>query len=162
MKTLNLHLSRINFLGLMAILIIISVFMTMGARAQALEWHTTNQATYAWDAVTKNQAGDTIPDTDVIEYTVYTVNSGTPKPYEPASKLVVRTAETQVVLTFTEEGSYFIGIRAHRTVDDEEVGQSVIVWSDDPVSTNDKPFGTRYYLPPASVEGIRKPEPDNQ
>jgi hypothetical protein len=41
----------------------------------AQEWHTTNQITVVWDAVTEMQGGAVIPETDIIEYRVYLANA---------------------------------------------------------------------------------------
>ena len=61
MKTHNLLKSMIG------ILLILTVFMTMGARVHALEWKTANQVTLAWDSVTTRADGEPIGATAKID-----------------------------------------------------------------------------------------------
>lgn len=154
MKTLKIDLSRMKILG---ILLIISVFMTMGAAAHAFEWFTANQYTIAWDAVTLKSDGSDLPSTDTIEYVAYLANAvSDPDKSNPVE--VYTGAEVQTVITLNVEGQYLAGVKSVRKIEDGTVvSESVINWSDDPDATGGKPFGVRFYLSPALVTGIGKP-----
>lgn len=140
----------------LVMLIMISAFLMMGADAQALNWHTANQTTVAWDAVTLNSDGDPIPTTDAVSYVGYLVNAATdPEKTNPVE--VYSGTETQTTLTLTEEGSYYFGVKAVRNLADGTVaGESVIAWADDPAFTGaGNEFGIRFYLGPAPPTGLR-------
>lgn len=114
---------------------------------------TANQVTVAWDAVTQLSNGDPLPATDSMEYSVYTTDAIVPDKTEGAA--VWRGPELQTVITFTIEGMYWVGVRAHRIRDGTELNQSTVAWSDNPVSTNDSPWGVQFWLPPGIVQGLR-------
>lgn len=154
MKTSILHSSKIKFL---AMLLMITVFLTMGAAAQAFEWFTANQYTIAWDVVTLKSDGTEIPATDTVEYVAYLANAVTdPDKSNPVE--VYAGAETQTLITLSAEGQYLAGVKSVRKIEDGTVvSESVINWSDDPGATGGNPFGIRFYLSPATVTGIGKP-----
>ena len=152
------NLSRIK-ITLITILLIIAVSMTMGSRAHAFEWFPANQRTVAWDAVTLKTDDAPIDATDTIEYSVYLANSITdPNKTNPVQ--IWRGPETQTLITLVTEGSYFVGVRSHRMLEDgTEVGESTIAWSDDPLATGaNGEFGVQYFLGPKEVQGLR-PQP---
>lgn len=155
MKTQNLHLSRINFFGLTTILLILAV-LAMGARAQAFTWHTANQFTVAWDAVTVKDDGKPLPATDSIEYTLYVVDAiADPTKANPTE--VWRGSDLQALITISVEGQYWAGVRSHRMLaDGSEASQSVIVWSDDPAAVSGDTWGMRYFIPPGKAMGLKK------
>lgn len=151
MKTLKVPNLLQMFLGLLFIITVFLLIFPLSVTAQ--EWHTANQATVAWDAVTEMDNGDQIPSTDTLEYSVYVSDSlASPK---DSSVVAWRGPELLTVVTLTAEGSYFVGIQAHRMKDGTELSQSIIVWSDDPVATNNTPWGLQFWLPPSIVEGLR-------
>ena len=154
MKTLKINLSTMKILGM---LIIISVFMTMGAAAHAFEWYTANQYTIAWDAVTLKSDDTPIPSTDTVEYVAYLANALT-DPDKSNPKEVYRGTDVEITITLNYEGQYWAGVKAIRKIaDGTEVSESVIVWSDDPDATGNNPFGVRFYLSPKTVTGIGRP-----
>jgi hypothetical protein len=155
MKTYNLsnpsNLFR-SMLILISILLLSAVFMT--PPVAALDWHTADQATVAWDAVTVNTDGGHLGAQDNVEYSVYLTDST--NPLKDSSTAVWRGSETQTLVTLSQEGSFYAGVRAHRIRDGTEVSISSVSWADDPVVTNDSPWGLLFFFPPASVKGIMK------
>jgi len=124
--------------------------------ALAQTWHTANQATVAWDAVTTIDNGDPLPAGDTIEYVVYLSNAITdPNKDNPVE--VARTTDTSQLITLNVEGSYFVGCKAIRKIaDGTEVGESVVAWSDDPQYVlNGETFGLRYFLAPSAPGNLR-------
>lgn len=135
---------------------IISALLLCTGTAQAQQWYTTNQATLAWDAVTKLVDGRPLPEGNVIQYKVYLANavtdSGKTNPIEVGTGIV----ETRYVITLNQEGKYFVGIRAVRIVGGEAVAQSEVTWADDPASNPQPgPFGLRFFESPGAVGGHR-------
>lgn len=122
----------------------------------AQEWHTANQITISWDAVTEMQGGVAIPETDIIEYKIYLSNAVTdPDKTNPAE--IDSVNATSYTITLVNEGSYFVGLQTIRTLADETfAGESVIGWSDDPAIVLDgHTFGIRHFLPPLVPTGLR-------
>lgn len=154
MKTTKLHSSRINFYGLVGILLIITVFMTMGARAQAFTWITANQFTVGWDAVTQKADGTPLPLTDTVEYTLYIADTKT-DPLKASPIQVYRGPELQAAFTLENEGRYWAGVKAHRMEEDgTELGESIISWSDDVAVVDGDTWGMRYFIPPGKAKGL--------
>lgn len=139
------------------LIVILALFiMLIGSIALAQTWHTANQATVAWDAVTTVDNGDPLPATDTIEYVVYLSNAVTdPDKNNPVE--VARTTNTEQLITLNVEGSYFVGCKAIRKIaDGTNVGESVVAWSDDPQYVlNGQTFGLRYFMPPAAPSNLR-------
>lgn len=141
--------------------IFLVLFLTFSLTAFGQEWHTTNQITVVWDAVTEMQGGIAIPETDIIEYRVYLANAITdPDKTNPAEIDVTRN--TSYVITLTDEGHYFVGLQTIRKIlvgsngDESVVGESVIGWTDDPAIVLDgHTFGIRHFLPPMVPTGLR-------
>ena len=73
MRKLNLFKSFKSFLGLLFILTVFLFIIPLPVAA--FDWHTANQTTIAWDAVTLNQDGGTLPAADTVEYSVYVSDS---------------------------------------------------------------------------------------
>ncbi len=142
-----------NFRMLGLVLLMAATLMTM--RAHAFTWHTANQNTVAWDAVTTLDDGSAIPTDNTVEYAVFLVNSDTdPQKQNPA--MVWRGPGTSTLITLNTEGQYWVGVKAYRMLGDgTEVGESTISWSDDPGSTNDNDWGLRYFLAPAKPGGLK-------
>jgi len=125
------------------------VFLVAGL-ALAQTWHTANQATVAWDAVT-------VPADSTVEYIVYLSNAVTdPNKDNPAE--VATTTDLDQLITLNVEGSYFVGVKSRRilTADGTNVGESDISWSDDPTRVqNGETFGLRYFIPPDAPGNLR-------
>ena len=120
--------------------------MFMSATVFALEWQTANQLTVAWDPSAK------IVSTDIISYTVYSKVMGTDTPVK-----IGETADTQYVVTFIEEGRYYLGVSATRLVADGETIESDINWSDINGESTPNPFGVRFYVSPSIPLNLHRP-----
>jgi hypothetical protein len=130
-------------------------FLLMAGMAFAQTWHTANQTTFAWDAVTTLSNGDPVPVGDTIEYEVFIVNAITDPGKTSPTSLGLTTA-TSMLITLVDEGSYFVGAKSFRKISDGTVvGESIIAWSDDPqYCLNGEAFGIRYFLPPSAPGGF--------
>lgn len=135
--------------------------MLVATAAWALDWHTANQATLAWDAVTTDAAGNTIPAAgERVTYVVYLANSVTdPNKANPVQ--VGSTQDTQLTITLGTKGSYFVGIKSVLESDNGAGGwtaasESEVVWSDDPTYVQGGvTFGLRYYPAPSAPVGLK-------
>ncbi len=131
-------------------LFVVLFLVLLAGIALAQTWHTTNQATVAWDAVT-------VPADSTVEYVVYLSNAITdPDKNNPAE--VATTTSLDQLITLNVEGSYFVGVKSRRilTADGTNVGESDISWSDDPTRVqNGETFGLRYFIPPDAPREIR-------
>ena len=132
------------------VLNVVLAIVLIHSLAYSQDWVNTNQATVAWDQVV--YALDT---GESLVYKVYLANSKTdPNKTNPA--LVGETSELQYQLTFTEKGSYFVGLQTVIRVDGEEVAVSDIGWSDDPqYAASGQTFGIRFYPAPDAPVGLR-------
>ena len=131
-------------------------FLLYTALGLGQEWHTANQITITWDAVTEMQGRVAIPETDIIEYRVYLSNAITdPDKTNPAE--IDITGDTSYLITLVNEGQYFVGLQTIRKLADGEViGESVIGWSDDPaIVFEEHTFGIRHFLSPMVPVGMR-------
>ena len=132
-------------------------FLVLGAavcnRAEAQTWHSTNQITIAWDAVTQTVEGNPIPPAEV-SYDLFVSNAITDPDKSNPSQIAEDVLPTQYTVTLNVEGKFFIGVRAARTVEGERESESTICWSDNGECTP-VPFGLRRYAPPAGVTGLR-------
>jgi hypothetical protein len=136
--------------------IFLALFLSFSTSAFSQEWHTTNQITVVWDAVTEMQGGIAIPETDLIEYRVYLANAITdPDKTNPAE--IGIAGDTSYVITLVDEGQYFVGLQTIRSLADGTlIGESVIGWTDDPAIVLDgHTFGIRHFLPPMVPTGLR-------
>jgi hypothetical protein len=135
---------------------VIAILLIFTGIAFAQTWHTVNQATVAWDAVTALDNGDPLPAGDTIEYVVYLANAITDPNKDNPSEIETITA-TQSTITLNVEGSYFVGVKAVRKIaDGTNVGESEVAWSDDPQFVQGgATFGLRYFLPPAAPGNMR-------
>ena len=135
-------------------IIIIFVIVLFTTISFGQDWHNTNQATVAWDAV--------VYQVDVGErliYRTYLANSKTdPDKANPA--FVGETVELNYQFTFTEKGSYFVGVQSVIQVDEAgtwaDVSESEIGWSDNPTFAQaGATFGLRFYPAPVAPVGMR-------
>ena len=125
----------------------IVIFVLLASTSFAQTWHTANQVTIAWDAVTQTTEGMDLP-IDQISYSIYISD-------ENSTNQVVlgETVETTYLVTLPSEGKYFVGVMCIRTVNTERVSESEITWSnEEPI-----PFGIQYYAAPRKSTGVRIP-----
>ena len=142
---------------LLAIGLVLALLFPLQALAQT--WHTANQTTVGWGAVTTLSDGTDIPSGDVVKYQVYLANAKT-DPNKANPTLVGEVETLQETITLNVEGNYFVGVKARRYIvnpdsSQELVGEASISWSDDPTyAANGEDFGLRYFLPPAAAGGL--------
>ena len=131
-----------------ALLALIFIFVSTVAWGQT--WHTANQATVGWDAVTTLENGNPVSPNEV-SYTVYLYNAVTdPDHLNPVE--VGSTQDTEYLITLAVEGRYFFGVKSVRTVNSEKVSKSAITWS----SLSEYDFGLQFYLAPSEPKGLIK------
>lgn len=127
---------------------LLTIFLCLiSSVASAQTWITANQLTVAWDAVSPIQP------TDTVKYQVYlrqgTTGDGTAYGAE--------TLATQQLITFSEEGRYFVGVKSVRYPLGETVGiSSTTSWSNVAEVTQAGPFGAVYYVAPPAPVGLRR------
>jgi len=118
-------------------------------------WHTADQKTVGWDAVTQNTDGQPLIEGSTVTYTLYLANAITDPEKTNPSEIAAGVENLQHVITLGVQGRFFVGIRAVLWVDEEAVSQSTIAWSDDTEVVQDVPFGLQFFAPPAGVRGLR-------
>ena len=124
------------------------ILFCFAVSVSAQTWHTADQKTVGWDAVTANTNGDIVP-ADQISYTVYLYNAVT----DPAHLNAVTlgsTVETQYLITLGVEGRYFWGVKSVRTIEGDVVGESAIIWT----SLPEYDFGIQFYFAPMEPGGL--------
>ena len=123
--------------------------------ASAQTWHTANQGTFAWDAVTQLSDGTNVPAGDIVKYQAYKRLS--PALPTAGEKVGSEITTLQQTVSFTTEGGYFVGASAIRYVGADRIGESPVAWSDNPaVCANGQAFGFKYWLQLAFPTGLRQ------
>jgi len=118
-----------------------------------LTWTSTNQATLAWSPVTTLGDGSAIPPGDLVSYEVFMVPEGGNKLTERV--LMGETVDARFVVTFVDEGRYFLGVLAKRYKSETIFSYSTVSWSDNPVVVVEgKTFGIIYFQAPAGALGL--------
>ena len=139
----------------LAVAILWAGFFIGTAQAQVQNWYPANQATVLWDPVTTLDGGGPIPAGNIIKYHLWAGIASDPAKANPID--LGSTDQTQMTLTFTTEGRYFVGVQTERWIAGALESTSVIGWTDDPsIVADGKTFGIKYYLPPGVAHGIRK------
>lgn len=119
--------------------------LLMTGSALAEKWTTANQITVAWDPITVSSG--------IVSYKIYYKPISVPT---PETMYAEKVADTQITMTFANEGRYYVGVRSVRTVDGIDLEASTISWSNDPLAVlNGETFGIQYYNLPNSVGGIK-------
>ncbi|RKY08634.1 MAG: hypothetical protein DRP56_03785 [Planctomycetota bacterium] len=121
------------------------------------DWHTANQATVGWDAVTTLENGDPVPPNDTVTYKVYL------RDYNTGDETLLTTdgngiSETQYTITFDNEGLYIAGVSAVRLPEGEtDPLESTICWSDMPdcVDSGGGTFGIKFFHVVSTPHGLR-------
>ena len=124
------------------------ILFCFAVSVSAQTWHTANQKTVGWDAVTTNINGGVVP-AEQISYTVYLYNAIT-DPNHLNAVTLGSTVETQYLITLGIEGRYFCGVKAVRTIEGDVVGESAIVWT----SLPEYDFGIQFYFSPMEPGGL--------
>jgi len=138
---------------------VLAMILCLQGIACSQEWHTGNETTIGWDAVTTLQNGDPIPAGSTVTYDVHLANAITdPDKENPVKITTVPIPTLEYTITLGTEGKFFVGLSANRVVDGDIVGVSEIKWSDDPSACEGgNTFGLMYFVPPAGPCGMRKP-----
>ena len=129
-------------------LLIILAIILLPTTVLAQSWYTANQVTVGWDAVPPIAQGD------VIKYQVYT-RIGTSG---DGAKVGSEITASQLAITFTIEGRYFIGVKTIRYPQGETVGvpSATTSWSNDPlVCAAAGPFGVQFFALPGGIRGLK-------
>jgi len=141
------YFSRVIFL------LIIGFFFILVDICFPLDWTTANQVTVAWTPVITLADGSVVPPGDEIFYEVYSVPETGDKNLDKV--FIGETNETEYVVTFAEEGCYFIGVRSARVRDVKKISVSGFSWSDEPAAVkNGVTFGVVYFIAPASADDL--------
>ena len=129
-------------------LILILLFFAVPAMAQAQTWYSANQVTLAWDAVAK-----VLPTDQTNKYQVYSRNDLV----SLGTKIGGEITATQLVVSFTVEGRYYLGVEAIRYPVGETVGikSATKSWSNVAADTANNPFGVTFFAAPGGVVGLK-------
>jgi hypothetical protein len=137
----------------LAALLMVAVILC-ATHAMAQVWYDANQVTFAWDAVTKLADGTTIPAGNTVKYQVYSK----PNSVSTGVKVGTEITATQLLISFSVEGSYFLGVEALRYNGTTLISKSApITWSD--VAANCQggvAFGVNYWLSLMQPAGLRR------
>ncbi len=143
-------MKKFLFWALMAILVVLVRYQA----AQAQTWYPANQKTVAWDAVTKLDDGTALPADSTVQYRIYVVAASNTTKSNPTEVTVV--TQPTVLITFTAEGKYFVGVKAERMVAGAKVSESTITWSDSASGTQGgTTFGVTFYKGLTAPGGLR-------
>ena len=129
-------------------LLIIIVVLCMAGVANAQTWYTANQVTLAWDAVPKVLTTD-----QANKYQVYSRNDLV----SLGTKIAGEITATQLLISFSVEGQYYLGVESIRYSAGSTVGVPSLTkaWSNNAADTNNAPFGVSYLIRPAITGGLR-------
>ena len=129
-------------------LLIILAILIFAAPAMAQTWYTANQVTVAWDAVPKVLATD-----QANKYQVYSRNDLV----SLGSKIGAEITATQLLISLSVEGRYYLGVKSVRYPSGETVGIPSVgtAWSNVAADTNNNPFGVSYFTAPIYPGGLR-------
>ena len=122
--------------------------MVSAVPALAQTWYTANQVTLAWDAVPK-----VLPTDQANKYQVYSRNDLV----SLGSPIGSEITATQLVVSFTTEGRYYLGVEAIRYPAGEAVGikSTTKAWSNVAADTANNPFGVMFFAAPSGASGLR-------
>lgn len=131
------------------LIIIIAAILILASPAFSQTWYTANQVTLAWDAVPKVQTTD-----QANKYQVYSRNDLV----SLGQKIGGEITATQLLITFTTEGKYYLGVEAIRYPAGETTGlpSATKAWSNVAADTNNNPFGVMFFVLPGAPGGLRR------
>ena len=134
-------------------LFLIMFLILFASSVYAQTWWTANQVTVAWDAVEPSQP------TDTISYYVYLkfvqTNEQLGDIDTDNGKAFLEVADTQVTISFSVEGKYYVGVATKRLVEDGTVITTEINWSDINGESTPNPFGVSFYVTPNIPKNLR-------
>ena len=123
---------------------------------QAQTWHNVNQFTCAWDAVTTDDNGDSLPVDGEMHYRLYIANADTdPDKTNPVQ--VYDGIDLQTIVTLNIKGRYYVGVQAVWIYTDNSELASIINWADEIEyqGTIDL-WAIRYYVAPMPPENLTR------
>jgi hypothetical protein len=128
--------------------IIILAILIFAVPAMAQTWYTANQVTLAWDAVPKVLATD-----QANKYQVYSRNDLV----SLGSKIGGEITATQLLISLTVEGRYYLGVKSVRYPVGETAGIPSVgtAWSNVAADTANNPFGVLFFAAPGFPGGLR-------
>ena len=129
-------------------LLIILAILIFASPAMAQTWYTANQVTFAWDAVPKVLTTD-----QANKYQVYSRNDLV----SLGSKIGSEITATQLLISLSVEGRYYLGVKSVRYPVGETVGIPSVgtAWSNVAADTNNNPFGVLFFTAPTSPGGLK-------
>jgi hypothetical protein len=149
--------------------VLVVLFLMMVDSASAQTWYPANKVTLAWDSVpipncvcstppctpTTICPGPTYPSpaAGVVKYQVYSrgdlVSLG--------DKVGGEITATQLLVSFTSMGKYYLGIESIVYYQGETVGikSATKAWSSVAADTNNNPFGVSFFFAPTIPGGLR-------
>ena len=153
-------MKRLLVIAALAFVFVVAWIFGAATSARAVDnIHIANQITVAWDAPTTYTDDAPIPTTALIKYFLYT------KPNVGGTEVLAGDTGVGMLektITLPSAGiEYLIGAKAAEVDSaDAILGESVIVWSDDPaVCLNGITFSAMYYRIPNSIGGMRIKQP---
>jgi len=136
-------------------LIIAILAIVSAGFANAVEWHTANEKTISWDAVTTLTDGNPIPANHTLKYRIYLANAIT-DPDKTNAALLVETDQLSYSIVLNTEGKYFAGVQTVRYDENNvEVSISGINWSDINGEYTPNPFGIQHFIPTEMPKNLR-------
>lgn len=127
---------------------IVLFLLVAAGSAYGQTWYPANQAEVQWNQVTTLADGRQVPADNVIQYAVYiATDKGNP------TEVVDFLELTSFLISFSQEGRFYVGVQAIRLMDGAEVSRSEISWSDNQEVSPD-PFGIWYFVSPARPDGL--------
>jgi hypothetical protein len=142
------NIKSLKFWLVVLVAVLVASFVFFCTQAKAQTWYTANQVTVGWNPVAKIDA------TDTIKYQVYlrigTTGDGAPYGLE--------TEATQMLITFSAEGSWFVGVKSlrYKTGEPIAIPSATVSWSNDAGVTDNVPFGIKYLVAPSSPVGLHR------
>ena len=130
-------------------LFIVLAILAVATVSQAQTWYPANQFTIAWDAVPKVLATD-----QSNKYQVYSRNDLV----SLGAKVGTEITATQLLVSLTVEGRYYMGVEAIRYPAGETVGlpSATKAWSNVAADTANNPFGILFFTAPGQPGGLRR------
>jgi hypothetical protein len=130
-------------------LIIVLAILLLAVPAFSQTWYPANQVTIAWDEVPKVLTTD-----QANKYQVYSRNDLV----SLGAKIGGEITATQLLISLTVEGRYYLGVEAIRYPQGETTGipSATKAWSNVAADTNNSPFGILFFTAPAQPVGLRR------
>lgn len=122
--------------------------LLLAAQAFAQTWHTADSKVLAWNAVAPIQP------TDIITYQVY---SKFRTPDAAPQAIGTPTADNQLTVTFSQEGSYYLCVQTVRLPEGETdpLVSDIVCSNQAEYCLDGQTFGVKYFVKPNNPGGLR-------